>query len=155
MLWALTDAVAGQCDILRIPDDVSRYPSIGSPDSVNLFFPSFYQHFSASAPYGFGNDGILDIRLVTARDTDSNLTYVPAVNGRAPFVPLGINKCGEATVTSLTLTYFLNILTMHRYMAFLTHMNVLCCRTCCITPIGSRRVRRSLFGEKKLYHYLT
>ena len=70
------------------------YPSITAPDAVHLFFPSFYEHFSASAPYGFGNDGLLDIRLVTTRDLESNLSYVPARNGRSPFVPLGINKCG-------------------------------------------------------------
>ena len=72
------------------------YPSAESP-SVHLFFPSMYYHFG-KFPYGFGNDGLLDIRLVVSRDGE-NLHYVgPRVanKGRSPFVPLGINKCGAA-----------------------------------------------------------
>ena len=76
-----------------------RYPSLDAANPVHLFFPSMYHHFSSSAPYGFGNDGILDIRLVSTRDVKSttanaNLTYPNAPNGRSPFVPLGVTKCG-------------------------------------------------------------
>ena len=49
---------------------------------------------------GFGNDGLLDIRLVTSRKLTSNLSYVPAGNGRSPFVPLGVNTCGTCVVCS-------------------------------------------------------
>ena len=35
---------------------------------MHLFFPSMYHHFGAAAPWGFGNDGLLDIRLVVSRD---------------------------------------------------------------------------------------
>eukprot|EP00040_Diaphanoeca_grandis_P030387 m.179576 g.179576 ORF g.179576 m.179576 type:complete len:633 (-) comp31981_c0_seq2:690-2588(-) len=69
------------------------YPSIDSP-VVHLFFPSFYHHFQQPNPYGFGNDGILDIRLVITRNLSANLTYTTATNARSPFVPLGINNCG-------------------------------------------------------------
>ena len=80
------------------------YPSIDNP-AVHLFFPSYYAHFDsysgaalsgepgARPPYGFGNDGLLDVRLVVSRDGKS-LDYVPARNGRAPYVPLGLNECG-------------------------------------------------------------
>ena len=55
-------------------------------------------HFGPSAPFGFGNDGILDIRLVVSTD-GRNLSYVAARNGRSPFIPLGINDCGHTTPT--------------------------------------------------------
>ena len=72
------------------------YPSIEDP-SVHLYFPSYYSHFTSDAPYGFGNDGLLDVRLLVSRD-GYNLTYVPgARNSRSPFVSLGINKCGAST----------------------------------------------------------
>jgi hypothetical protein len=73
------------------------YPSIESP-AVHLFFPSMYHHFGADAPWGFGNDGLLDIRMVASRD-GIRLNYTTARNGRAPFVPLGINDCGESSTT--------------------------------------------------------
>ena len=72
------------------------YPSIEDP-TVHLYFPSYYSHFTSDAPYGFGNDGLLDVRLLVSRD-GYNLTYVPgARNSRSPFVSLGINKCGAST----------------------------------------------------------
>ena len=45
---------------------------------------------------GYGNDGILDIRMVASRD-GTRLNYSTARNGRAPFVPLGINDCESTT----------------------------------------------------------
>lgn len=71
------------------------YPSIESP-AVHLFFPSMYHHFDAHAPWGNGNDGLLDIRLVVSRDGEQ-LNYSMGRNSRAPFVPLGINDCGATT----------------------------------------------------------
>jgi hypothetical protein len=68
------------------------YPSIEDP-AAHFFFPSFYHHFSDSAPWGFGNDGLLDTRLVVSSD-GANLSYVPGARSRAPFVPLGVNRCG-------------------------------------------------------------
>ena len=44
---------------------------------------------------GFGNDGLLDIRLVVSRDNEK-VGYSEAKNGRSPWVPLGVNKCGGA-----------------------------------------------------------
>ena len=70
------------------------YPSIENP-VVHLFFPSFYHHFLPTAPFAFGNDGLLDIRLVVSRD-NINVGYSQAKNGRSPWVPLGFNKCGGA-----------------------------------------------------------
>eukprot|EP00039_Didymoeca_costata_P012280 m.176182 g.176182 ORF g.176182 m.176182 type:complete len:592 (-) comp15438_c0_seq14:899-2674(-) len=69
------------------------YPNISNP-SVHLFFPSFYHHFGTN-PYGHGNDGLLDIRLLVAGDLMDNLTYPSANNARSPFVPLGISTCGS------------------------------------------------------------
>ena len=68
------------------------YPSIEAP-VVHLFFPSFYYHFLSTAPFGFGNDGLLDIRLVVSRD-GAQVGYSSAKNARSPWVPLGYNKCG-------------------------------------------------------------
>eukprot|EP00041_Stephanoeca_diplocostata_P032140 m.1021570 g.1021570 ORF g.1021570 m.1021570 type:complete len:206 (-) comp24095_c0_seq18:2601-3218(-) len=45
------------------------------------------------APFGFGNDGLLDIRLLTSTN-GVNITYAAATNARSPFVPLGTNLCG-------------------------------------------------------------
>ena len=54
-----------------------------------------YSHFSATAPYGFGNDGLLDIRLTYSNDIMENISYAQADNARSPFVSLGINTCGS------------------------------------------------------------
>lgn len=69
-------------------------PSIDNP-AVHLYFPSFYHHFLAKTPFGFGNDGLLDIRLVVSRD-GQHLNYTTTPNGRSPYVPLGDNNCGGA-----------------------------------------------------------
>ena len=75
------------------------YPSIENP-AIHLFFPSFYHHFGPAAPFGFGNDGLLDIRLIYARQaTAKALKYSSAINGRAPFVPLGPNGCGPGAAS--------------------------------------------------------
>ena len=81
------------------------YPSIDDPAPVHLYFPSFFAHFpsydGAGAPYGFDNDGILDIRLLVSRD-GKHIGYAPARNGRAPFVALGPTSCGPgATAPSV------------------------------------------------------
>ena len=70
------------------------YPSPEHP-VVHLFFPSMYFHFGKNNPFGFGNDGLLDIRLLVSRD-GKKLNYVGprAAAARAPFVKLGVNKCG-------------------------------------------------------------
>ena len=68
------------------------YPSIDAP-LVHLFFPSMYMHFGAAAPFGLGNDGLLDIRLVVSLD-GAQLGYTDASNARAPFVGLGTSTCG-------------------------------------------------------------
>ena len=39
------------------------------------------------------SSGLLDIRLVVSRDGVS-FNYTGATNPRAPFVPLGVNRCG-------------------------------------------------------------
>lgn len=95
------------CPVIFGPDDVdpdhadfytsawTPYPS-ASHAVVHLFFPSMMGHFSASKPgppFGFADDALVDVRLVVSRD-GVNLGYPPATNARAPFVPLGVNKCG-------------------------------------------------------------
>ena len=74
------------------------YPSDEKP-SIHLFFPSMYFHFNEINPYGFDNDGLLDIRLLVSRDGQT-LNYVKTndqddVGYRSPFVHLGINQCGN------------------------------------------------------------
>jgi len=50
------------------PDNLDVYTnSYTAYEGVHLFFPSFYHHFGHN-PNGFGNDGLLDIRLVVSRD---------------------------------------------------------------------------------------
>ena len=76
------------------------YPSSESP-AVHLFFPSMFSHFAgtdahAGPPDGRSNDGLLDTRLLLAHDLRDNLTY-PADDSRAPFVSLGVNRCGAWT----------------------------------------------------------
>ena len=46
------------------------YPSPEAP-AVHFFFPSMYYHFNQKTPYGFGNDGLLDIRMVVSRTNPS------------------------------------------------------------------------------------
>ncbi len=93
------------CPVVFSPDDKdppnvdcytnawTPYPSPEHP-VVHLYFPSMYAHFGEN-PYGFGNDGLLDIRLLVSRD-GKKLDYVGprAAAARAPFVNLGLNKCG-------------------------------------------------------------
>ena len=57
---------------------------------------SFFYQFSVGAPFGFSDDGLLDVRLVVSRDGKS-LNYTTATNRRAPFVPLGPSDCGANT----------------------------------------------------------
>jgi len=76
------------------------YPSSESP-AVHLFFPSMFAHFAgtdahAGPPDGRSNDGLLDTRLLLAHSLLDNLTY-PADDSRAPFVSLGVNRCGAWT----------------------------------------------------------
>ena len=70
------------------------YPSINEP-IVHLYFPSMYHHFGASAPFGLGNDGILDIRLLVSGD-GSHIDYTDTWNARSPFVGLGDCTCGAS-----------------------------------------------------------
>eukprot|EP01045_Picozoa_sp_COSAG04_P008650 COSAG04_NODE_484_length_13555_cov_20.476219_1_plen_177_part_00 len=76
------------------------YPSAESP-AVHLFFPSIFSHFAGTdahtgPPDGRSNDGLLDTRLLLAHSLLDNLTY-PADDSRAPFVSLGVNRCGAWT----------------------------------------------------------
>jgi hypothetical protein len=78
------------------------YPNDLNP-VVHFFFPSMYYHFGPRFPFGFSNDGLLDIRLLVSRDGE-HLYYVPDDRGggsggsgvgfRSPFVSLGMNECG-------------------------------------------------------------
>ena len=126
--------LAKGCDVVFGPDDRdpattvdvytnawTPYPSMAAP-VVHLQFPSFYHHFGRAAPWGFGNDGLLDIRLAfahgaaaapsaaaTAANTNAGagataaaaapdydrFGYAEAPNARAPFVSLGPNSCGD------------------------------------------------------------
>ncbi len=98
------------------------YPSADQP-AAHLFFPSVYHHFPGNdthvgPPNGRSNDGLLDTRMLVApadlpADELSpsllpaatpmavpmaNLSYA-ADGSRAPFVSLGINRCGASRST--------------------------------------------------------
>ena len=63
-----------------------------------LFFPSAYRHMTLRAPPSqeYNNDGLVDVRFGTSRSVlDSTIRYPPTRNGRAPFVPLGVNLCKQ------------------------------------------------------------
>ena len=99
------------------------YPSMAAP-VTHLQFPSFYNHFGDREPWGFGNDGLLDIRLAfahgaaapppaaaaTAATTDdddySTFQYPDAENARSPFVSLGPNLCGTGASAPSTRSDF-------------------------------------------------
>ena len=66
------------------------YPSIQEP-SVHFFFPSIYYHFGASRPWGFSNDGLLDIQILASKD-GRNVNFIDA--DKFPYVPLDVNRCG-------------------------------------------------------------
>jgi hypothetical protein len=91
------------------PDMVDIYTSSWTRYAgIEWFFPTFYHQFpnsNLSSPYGFPNDGLLNIRLAVSRST-TNLSYVATGAGagasspgfRAPFVAWGVNTCGEWAV---------------------------------------------------------
>lgn len=54
------------------------YPSMEAP-TAHFFFPSMYHQFG-STPWGFGNEGLLDICLAVSQDA-KNISYVEARNG--------------------------------------------------------------------------
>ena len=69
-----------------------------------LLFPSFYRHLSQKdpktgrpGPYGVGNDGLLDVRMLHGGSVSSgeffDVEYTGARNARQPWVPLGVNRC--------------------------------------------------------------
>ena len=45
-------------------------------------------------PYGFPNDGLLNIRMLFAMNNTHSLSYVDSEDGRKPLVGFGINNCG-------------------------------------------------------------
>ena len=61
-------------------------------NGVYLFFPSVFMHMAFAESEDKGNDGILEGRLAVSRDGVS-AAYVDAPNGRAAFLPLGVNRC--------------------------------------------------------------
>ena len=105
--WQSEVPGGGGCPVVFGPDaqdpaDVDVYtnawtpvPSVADP-IVHVMFPSFYRHFGPHAPFGFANDGLLDIRLVVSRDGVQWQYAADARSGRSPFVPLGPNRCGGA-----------------------------------------------------------
>ena len=78
------------------PMGVDLYTSGFAPyEGVQLFFPATMYTFGHSFPWGYGNDGILDVRFASSRD-GKTISYVPgATNAREPWVALGLNRCGS------------------------------------------------------------
>lgn len=62
-------------------------------EGIVLFFPSAFEHMALASDPTPHNDGLIDIRFAFARSVLDDAHYPPTRNGRAPFVPLGINKC--------------------------------------------------------------
>jgi hypothetical protein len=76
------------------PSCLDIYTSSATPyddSGVVLFFPSAYQHFELTGGASKNNDGLVDVRFATARRILDDARYPPTRNGRAPFVPLGVN----------------------------------------------------------------
>ena len=77
------------------PMGIDLYTSGFAPyEGVQLFFPAAMYTFGASFPWGYGNDGMLDVRFAASRD-GKTIRYVPgAANAREPWFELGLNRCG-------------------------------------------------------------
>ena len=58
-----------------------------------LFFPSAFQHMALYTDPTPHNDGLIDIRFAFSRSALDDASYPPTRDGRAPFVPLGVNSC--------------------------------------------------------------
>ena len=80
------------------PAGVDLYTSGFTPyEGVQLFFPAAMYSFGHSFPWGYGNDGLLDVRFAASRDGGQTIRYVPgADNAREPWFELGLNRCGAA-----------------------------------------------------------
>ena len=76
----------------------------GEESGAILFFPSAYQHVTFEASKS--NDGLVDIRFATARHVLDNCSYPPTRDGRAAYVPLGINSCPTLTMAPRTTPRF-------------------------------------------------
>ena len=72
------------------PEGVDLYTSGFAPyEGVQLFFPAVMYSFGHRFPFGYGNDGLLDVRFAASRD-GRTISYVPgAANAREPWVELG------------------------------------------------------------------
>ena len=77
------------------PMGIDLYTSGFAPyEGVQLFFPAAMYSFGHSFPWGYGNDGLLDVRFAASRD-GKTIRYVPgAANAREPWFELGLNRCG-------------------------------------------------------------
>lgn len=62
-------------------------------EGIVLFFPSAFEHMALASDPTPHNDGLVDIRFASARSVLDDAHYPPTRNGRAPFVPLGVNTC--------------------------------------------------------------
>jgi hypothetical protein len=80
------------------PMGIDLYTSGFAPyEGVQLFFPAAMYSFGHRFPWGYGNDGLLDIRFAASRD-GRTIRYVPgAANAREPWFELGLNRCGTHT----------------------------------------------------------
>jgi hypothetical protein len=74
--------------LLGSRDDVRKVS-----EGIILFMPSIFQHMALATDPTPHNDGLVDIRFATARSALDDAHYPPTKNGRAPFVPLGVNRC--------------------------------------------------------------
>jgi hypothetical protein len=76
----------------------------GGGGGIILFFPSTYQHimFPPATSPSKNNNGLVDIRFATARHVLDACSYPPTRDGRAPFVPLGVNSCPILTLAPRT-----------------------------------------------------
>ena len=81
-----------------------RTDETGGGGGVILFFPSAYQHimFDPATSPGKNNNGLVDIRFATARHVLDTCSYPPTRDGRAAFVPLGVNSCPILTLAPRT-----------------------------------------------------
>jgi hypothetical protein len=81
------------------PSCLDIYTSSATPyEGTILFFPSAFQHQQLPGAQTPAGDGLLDVRFGSARSALDRVAYAPTRRGRAPFVPLGVNRCEMLTM---------------------------------------------------------
>eukprot|EP01051_Picozoa_sp_SAG22_P026630 SAG22_NODE_8502_length_651_cov_0.742754_2_plen_72_part_01 len=63
--------------------------SVPTQHRLNIFVSICLHAAGDPTPH---NDGLVDIRFGSSRSVLDNVSYPPTRNGRAPFIPIGVNS---------------------------------------------------------------